>query len=110
MARVHQLTVGPGNGSGGHPRPVRTHFSQNLDSFHVDSLYSASNRAADEARPVADSANNRRDWWSEIKRRGMFHVAGLYLVSAWLLVQIADVLSQGPLPMPAEALRLSGSP
>jgi len=55
---------------------------------------------------VADSANNRRDWWSEIKRRGMFHVAGLYLVSAWLLVQLADVLSQGPLPMPPEALRL----
>ncbi len=49
---------------------------------------------------------NRRDWWSEIKRRGMFHVAGLYLVSAWLLVQIVDVLSQGPLPMPPEALRL----
>ncbi|KPK59893.1 MAG: hypothetical protein AMJ59_09100 [Gammaproteobacteria bacterium SG8_31] len=36
----------------------------------------------------------------------MFHVAGLYLVSAWLLVQIVDVLSQGPVPMPAEALRL----
>jgi len=36
----------------------------------------------------------------------MFHVAGLYLVSAWLFVQFVDVLSQGPLPMPPEALRL----
>lgn len=46
------------------------------------------------------------DWWSEIKRRGVVHVAGLYGVTAWLIVQMADVISQGPFPMPSEALRL----
>jgi hypothetical protein len=46
------------------------------------------------------------DWWSEIKRRGVAHVAGLYGVTAWLIVQMADVVSQGPFPMPSDALRL----
>jgi TolB-like protein/cytochrome c-type biogenesis protein CcmH/NrfG len=42
----------------------------------------------------------------ELKRRGVIHVAGLYIVAAWVIVQVADVVSQGPFPMPPEALRL----
>ena len=53
-----------------------------------------------------DSADTAMDWWSEIKRRGVVHVAGLYGVTAWLIVQMADVISQGPFPMPSAALRL----
>ena len=35
----------------------------------------------------------------------MIHVAGLYVVAAWLVVQLADMLADGPFPMPPEALR-----
>jgi hypothetical protein len=55
---------------------------------------------------VADSADTGRDWWSEIRRRGVVHVAGLYIVTAWVIVQVADIVAQGPYPMPPEALRL----
>jgi TolB-like protein len=54
---------------------------------------------------VKDSAGKGRGFWSEIRRRGIVHVTGLYLVAAWLIVQVADTLAQGPLPMPVEALQ-----
>ncbi len=54
---------------------------------------------------MRDSADGGRGFWSEIRRRGIVHVTGLYLVAAWLIVQVADTLAQGPLPMPPEALR-----
>jgi TolB-like protein len=55
---------------------------------------------------VAESADTGRDWWSEIRRRGVVHVAGLYVVTAWVIVQVVDIVAQGPFPMPSEALRL----
>ena len=46
----------------------------------------------------------RRLWLSELKRRGVLHVTGLYAVGAWALVQLVDAIS-GPFPLPEEALR-----
>ena len=54
---------------------------------------------------MTDSPNKKRRWWHEIRQRGVIHVAGLYVVAAWLVVQLADMLADGPLPMPPEALR-----
>jgi TolB-like protein/tetratricopeptide (TPR) repeat protein len=39
-----------------------------------------------------------------LKRRGVFHVTGLYAVGAWAVVQLVDAIS-GPFPLPEEALR-----
>ena len=55
---------------------------------------------------MASSDDKHRGLWTEIRRRGVIHVAGLYVVTAWVIVQVADIVSQGPFPMPAEALRL----
>ncbi|MEP5763747.1 MAG: hypothetical protein ABJ308_04105 [Halieaceae bacterium] len=52
------------------------------------------------------SDTEKMTWLAELRRRGMLHVAGLYIVSAWVMVQVADTVAQGPLPMPPEALRL----
>ena len=53
-------------------------------------------------RPVT----SRRSLFSEIRSRGVIHIAGLYVVGAWVIVQVADIVSQGPMPMPPEAIRL----
>jgi TolB-like protein/tetratricopeptide (TPR) repeat protein len=53
-------------------------------------------------RPVTP----RRSLFSEIRSRGVIHIAGLYVVGAWVIVQVADIVSQGPMPMPPEAIRL----
>ena len=42
--------------------------------------------------------------WDELKRRNVFRVAVLYLVAAWLILQIADVLF-GLLEVPGWSLR-----
>ena len=42
---------------------------------------------------------------SELGRRGVLHVAGLYVLAAWVVVQVAD-LASGPFPLPDEAIRL----
>ncbi|MDH3587865.1 MAG: hypothetical protein OEQ74_00535 [Gammaproteobacteria bacterium] len=49
--------------------------------------------------------DKRTSWLSELGRRGVFHVAGLYAVGAWILVQVADTIA-GPFPLPDHALRL----
>jgi hypothetical protein len=36
----------------------------------------------------------------ELRRRRVFRLAGLYLIGAWLILQIADVLLE-PLGLPA---------
>jgi len=51
------------------------------------------------------SAHRVRAWLSELRRRGVFHVTGLYAVGAWALVQLVDAIS-GPFPLPETALRL----
>jgi TolB-like protein/cytochrome c-type biogenesis protein CcmH/NrfG len=55
---------------------------------------------------MTSSDDKHRGLWPEIRRRGVIHVAGLYIVTAWVIVQVADIVSQGPFPMPPEALRL----
>jgi TolB-like protein len=54
---------------------------------------------------VGDARQKRNSLLHELKRRGVVHVAGLYLVAAWVIVQVADVVSQGPFPMPQDAMR-----
>ncbi|RZV34616.1 MAG: tetratricopeptide repeat protein [Chromatiales bacterium] len=39
------------------------------------------------------------DWFGELKRRRVFRVVGAYAVSAWLILQVVDVLT-GALPVP----------
>lgn len=54
---------------------------------------------------MGGSVNKIRAWLSELRRRGVFHVTGLYTVGAWAVVQILDAIS-GPFPLPETALRL----
>jgi len=54
---------------------------------------------------MGGSVNGIRAWLSELRRRGVFHVTGLYAVGAWAVVQIVDAIS-GPFPLPETALRL----
>ena len=35
-------------------------------------------------------------WFAELQRRNVIRIAGLYLVGAWLLVQVASTLFVGP--------------
>jgi len=54
---------------------------------------------------MGGSVNGIRAWLSEFRRRGVFHVTGLYAVGAWAVVQLVDAIS-GPFPLPETALRL----
>jgi TolB-like protein/predicted Zn-dependent protease len=54
---------------------------------------------------MGGSVNGIRAWLSELRRRGVFHVTGLYAVGAWAVVQVIDAIS-GPFPLPEAALRL----
>jgi len=54
---------------------------------------------------LTDSSNKKRRWWHEIRQRGVIHVASLYIVAAWLVVQLVGMLAEGPFPMPSEAQR-----
>ncbi|MEN8145815.1 MAG: hypothetical protein ABFS14_12800, partial [Gemmatimonadota bacterium] len=44
-------------------------------------------------------------FWAELKRRKVYSVGAVYVVVAWLLVQIADTAFQ-PLGFPDAAMRL----
>jgi TolB-like protein/Flp pilus assembly protein TadD/DNA-binding winged helix-turn-helix (wHTH) protein len=48
------------------------------------------------------TASPRRPLLRELRRRGVFNVAGVYLAGAWLVLQVADVIAD-PLGMPAWA-------
>lgn len=52
---------------------------------------------------MGSSANKRRPLLSELRRRGVIHVTGLYLVGAWAIVQVVDLVAD-PLKIPAEAI------
>jgi len=52
---------------------------------------------------MGSSANKRRPLLSELRRRGVIHVTGLYLVGAWAIVQVVDLVAD-PLHIPAEAI------
>jgi adenylate cyclase len=44
-------------------------------------------------------------WFAELRRRKVFRVAGVYLVAAWLVIQVADAVFE-PMGLPAWSLRL----
>jgi adenylate cyclase len=46
-----------------------------------------------------------REWLAELRRRKVFRVAAVYLVAAWLVIQVADVVFE-PMGLPAWSLRL----
>lgn len=52
---------------------------------------------------MGGSADKRRSLLSELRRRGVIHVTGLYLVGAWAIVQVVDLVAD-PLHIPAEAI------
>lgn len=53
---------------------------------------------------MADAGSRLQRWWAELRRRKVLRVAGVYLVAAWLAIQVADAVFE-PLGLPAWALR-----
>jgi TolB-like protein/cytochrome c-type biogenesis protein CcmH/NrfG len=54
---------------------------------------------------MPDAGGRLQRWFAELRRRRVFRVAGVYLVAAWLVIQVADAVFE-PLGLPAWALRL----
>ena len=54
---------------------------------------------------MQDSASKLRVWFGELRRRKVFRVAAVYLVAAWLAIQVAATVFE-PLGLPAWSLRL----
>ena len=54
---------------------------------------------------MADAGSKLQRWFAELRRRKVLRVAGVYLVAAWLAIQVADAVFE-PLGVPAWALKL----
>jgi adenylate cyclase len=54
---------------------------------------------------MSDTGSRLQVWFGELRRRKVFRVAGVYLVAAWLAIQVADAVFE-PLGLPAWALKL----
>jgi adenylate cyclase len=54
---------------------------------------------------MADAGSRLQRWFAELRRRKVLRVAGVYLVAAWLAIQVADAVFE-PLGVPAWALTL----
>ena len=54
---------------------------------------------------MPDAGGRLQRWFAELRRRRVFRVAGVYLVAAWLVIQVADAVFE-PLGLPAWSLRL----
>jgi adenylate cyclase len=54
---------------------------------------------------MADAGSKLQRWFSELRRRKVFRVAVVYLVAAWLTIQVADAVF-APLGLPAWTLKL----
>ena len=54
---------------------------------------------------MADVISRLQGWFAELRRRRVFRVAVVYLVVAWLAIQVADTVFE-PLGLPAWALKL----
>ncbi len=54
---------------------------------------------------MQDSASKLRVWFGELRRRKVVRVAAVYLVAAWLAIQVAATVFE-PLGLPAWSLRL----
>ena len=55
--------------------------------------------------PVMDGPSKLGTWMSELRRRKVVRVAVVYLVVAWLLIQVAGATFE-PLGMPQWSIRL----
>ena len=53
---------------------------------------------------MADDGSRLQRWFAELRRRKVLRVAGVYLVTAWLAIQVADAVFE-PLGLPAWALK-----
>jgi adenylate cyclase len=53
---------------------------------------------------MADAGSRLQRWFAELRRRKVLRVAGVYLVAAWLAIQVADAVFE-PLGLPAWALK-----
>jgi len=54
---------------------------------------------------MAETGSRLQRWFGELRRRRVFRVAGVYLVAAWLAIQVADAVFE-PLGLPAWSLKL----
>lgn len=54
---------------------------------------------------MAGDVSRLQRWFAEVRRRKVLRVAGVYLVAAWLAIQVADAVFE-PLGLPAWALKL----
>jgi TolB-like protein/tetratricopeptide (TPR) repeat protein len=57
------------------------------------------------ANAMSDEASKVRHWLAELRRRKVFRVAAVYLVVAWLLVQVAGTIFE-PMGLPPWTLKL----
>ena len=54
---------------------------------------------------MPDGARKVQGWFAELRRRKVFRVAAVYLVAAWLAIQVADAVFE-PIGLPAWAFKL----
>jgi TolB-like protein/cytochrome c-type biogenesis protein CcmH/NrfG len=54
---------------------------------------------------MPDAGSKLQRWFAELRRRKVFRVAGVYLVAAWLAIQVADAVFE-PFGLPAWSLKL----
>jgi adenylate cyclase len=54
---------------------------------------------------MSDAASRLQRWFAELRRRKVFRVAAVYLVAAWLAIQVADAVFE-PLGLPAWSMKL----
>jgi hypothetical protein len=54
---------------------------------------------------MSDGGSTLQRWFVELRRRKVFRVAGVYLVVAWLLVQVAGTTFE-PMGLPGWTLKL----
>jgi adenylate cyclase len=54
---------------------------------------------------MSDDASRLQRWFAELRRRKVFRVAAVYLVAAWLAIQVADAVFE-PMGLPAWSMKL----
>ena len=54
---------------------------------------------------MSDAGSKLQAWFAELRRRKVIRVAAVYLVAAWLLIQVADAVFE-PMGLPPWSLKL----
>ena len=54
---------------------------------------------------MSDADSKLLAWFAELRRRKVIRVAAVYLVAAWLLIQVADAVFE-PMGLPPWSLKL----